>query len=271
MQEPGAYTQGYVRRAIQLYDALGREAAFDYLNTPESADGQWYTFVHEVDGTRVAHGIRAGWEGWLGSNVGSAEDVTGYAYGAEVLAIEDRGWVSYVFVNPSDENQYQRKHSWVVVHDGLQFGSGWYDRNYDLKSEDPAAYAKVLVQRAIDRYDTEGREAALAYHNSAESLDGEWYVFIFDEEGYRLANSARPELVGKQLGVVGGVDATGYNYAPDFLAVTDSTWISYVFLNPATGQEHQKHAWLVRHDGLLFGAGYYDAEPYVAPESESGS
>ena len=271
VQEPGAYTQGYVRRAIQLYDLLGREAAFEYLNTPESADGEWYMFVHQTDGTRVAHGIRAGWEGWLGSSVADAIDVTGYVYGVDMLAIEDRAWISYVFLNPSDENQYQRKHSWVVVHDGLQFGSGWYDRNYDLKSEDPASYAKVLVQQAIDRYESEGREAALAYLNSPESVDGQWYVFIYDEEGYRLAHPARPDLVGKSLDEVGAVDATGYDNSADFLAVTDTAWISYVFVNPATGQPHQKHTWLVRHDGLLFCAGYYDADPYLAPDSESGS
>lgn len=270
VQEPGAYTQGYVRRAIQLYDVLGREAAFEFYNMSESADGQWHMFIHQTDGTRVAHGVRAGWEGWLGSNNSSAVDVTGYAYAADILAIEDRGWVSYVFANPVDEGRYQRKHSWVVVHDGLQFGSGWYDRNYDLQSEDPAGYARVLVQEAIDRYESEGREATLAYHNSAESVDGQWYVFIYDEEGYRIAHPVRPELVGQRLDA-DVVDATGRSYAAEILAVTDAAWVSYVFLNPATGENHRKHTWLVRHDGLLFAAGYYDAEPYVAPDSGSGS
>ena len=37
-------------------------------------------------------------------------------------------------------------------------------------------------------------------------------------------------------------------------------WVSYVFLNPATGDEGIKHSWVVRHDGLIIGSGWYEKE-----------
>lgn len=262
---PGAFTQSYVARALELYRVLGREATFEYYNTSESADGPWYMFIHETDGTRVAHAHRSGVEGWLGSNVGETGiDVTGFDYGDEILAIETSGWVSYVFLNPADENQYQRKHSWIVTHDGLQFGSGWYDRHYDLASEDPAGYAKVLVQQAIDRYEAEGREQLLAFHNSPESVDGEWYVSIYELDGTRLAHPWLP--LGENL-LDGGPDVTGRNFRAEFVAVEDRGWVSYVFLNPESGAQEQKHTWIVQHAGLLFTCGWYEAGAYEAPDS----
>jgi hypothetical protein len=262
---PGAYTQSYVERALELYRVLGREATLEFYNSRDSADEQWYMFIHETDGTRVAHAYRSGLEGWLGSSVSvDGVDVTGYDYGSSILAIEHSGWVSYVFVNPEDENRYQRKHSWIVTHDGLRFGSGWYDRNYDLASEDPAGYSRVLVQEAIDRYKAEGREATLEHHNSLESVDGEWYVFIFEPDGTRLAHPFLP--AGENI-FDGGPDVTGYNFSADFVAVEDREWVSYVYVNPETGEQEQKHTWIVKHDGLLFAAGWYEAGAYQAPDS----
>ena len=42
------------------------------------------------------------------------------------------------------------------------------------KSDDPAEFTKAFVAQAIDRYEAEGRDAALAYHGTMESVDGEW-------------------------------------------------------------------------------------------------
>ena len=39
---------------------------------------------------------------------------------------------------------------------------------------DRANYAISLVDRALERYAAEGRDATIAYHNSPESVDGEW-------------------------------------------------------------------------------------------------
>ena len=258
---PGAFTQSYVARALEMYRVLGREATLAYYSTPDSADGQWYMFIHQTDGTRVAHAHRANRPGWLGSNVGvTGLDVTGYLYGADMLAIETSGWVSYVFPNPDDENQYRRKHSWMVTHDGLQFGSGWYENNYDLAAENPAGYARALVQQAVDLFDAEGRQAALDYYNSPESADGPWYVFILEDRDdgiYTIAHAARPELVGTTRE---RIDANGFNYGEAFAAVTEEAgeWVSYLFTHPEPREDAPKHSWVVRRGNLLFGAGWYE-------------
>ena len=38
-------------------------------------------------------------------------------------------------------------------------------------------------------------------------------------------------------------------------------WVDYLFLNPDTGNQEYKHSWVVRHDGLLFGSGWYQVLP----------
>ena len=34
--------------------------------------------------------------------------------------------------------------------------------------------------------------------------------------------------------------------------------VDYVFMNPVTGLQDWKHAWVVRHDGLIFWSGWYE-------------
>jgi len=51
-------------------------------------------------------------------------------------------------------------------------------------------------------------------------------------------------------------------------ATEDGHWVSYVFVNPDTGEEQRKHAWVVPHDGLIFGSGWYEpVEPSVSPDT----
>ncbi len=50
-----AYTQYFVRQAIDMYESDGLDAAIDYYNTQESVDGQWYMFILDGDDTVLAH------------------------------------------------------------------------------------------------------------------------------------------------------------------------------------------------------------------------
>ena len=55
------------------------------------------------------------------------------------------------------------------------------------------------------------------------------------------------------------VDVTGYFYGDEILSATEKgKWVSFVFYNPNTGEETLKHVWIVRHDGLFFGSGWYE-------------
>ena len=69
-------------------------------------------------------------ESLRGDEVAPLTDVNGYHFGPDLLAAtEDGAWVTYVFRN-RESGRDERKHSWVVRHDGLLFVSGWYERDY---------------------------------------------------------------------------------------------------------------------------------------------
>ena len=56
-------------------------------------------------------------------------------------------------------------------------GVGLASKSVPRKS-DPAEYTKYLVREAINRYESEGLDATVAYYNTDASIDGQWYVFI---------------------------------------------------------------------------------------------
>ena len=126
----------------------------------------------------------------------------------------------------------------------------------------PTDYAVFLVERAMQRYAADGREATLSYYNSPASVDGEWYVFIDDENGLVAAVGADPSLVGQDLRSDFGVDITGYRFGDVVLATDENgQWVDYFFHNPRTGNLEFKHSWVVKRDGLIFGSGWYQVMP----------
>ena len=120
-------------------------------------------------------------------------------------------------------------------------------------------YTKAFVDMAISRYESAGREAAIEYYNSRESVDGEWYVFVLDESGIMVAHPTMPENIGKDIKGPLGKDVTGYDFGSAMLALPETGgWVDFFYLNPATGEESRKHVWAVRRDGLVFGSGWYE-------------
>ena len=248
--KPAAYTQAFVRRAIDLYAGVGRDVTLDYYNTVESVDGPWYVFIVNVeDGLTIGHHNPK----FRGRDPGLRVDVTGYFYGDDLLAADENGrWVNYVFLNPATGEQ-ETKHTWAVRRDGLIFASGWYSPG----KSDAAGYTQAFVSRALGRYDAEGREATIAYYNSVESVDGPWYAFIVNVEDGLTIGHHNPKFRGRDPSL--RVDVTGYFYGDDLLAADeDGRWIDYVFLNPETGEQQTKHTWAIRHDGLIFASGWYE-------------
>ena len=88
------------------------------------------------------------------------------------------------------------------------------------KSSDPPGFTQALVQQAINLYDALGRDAAVDFYSSPESVDGTWYVFLGDEESTALiANGAFPGLVGLTADQVRGPN--GYPIGEVIAAVAD--------------------------------------------------
>ena len=52
----------------------------------------------------------------------------------------------------------------------------------------PAEYTQFVVDNAISRYETQGRDTTLSHYNREESIDGQWYVFIIDENDLVIAH-----------------------------------------------------------------------------------
>ena len=135
----------------------------------------------------------------------------------------------------------------------------------------PPAYTQYVVDSAISSYQTNGLEATVARYNQPSSVDGQWYVFIIDEDGTVISHYD-PDRLGLDLKGWVGTDANGYNFGADMLSATEEgKWVSYVYKNPEAGytpdvwgQENLKNAWVVRHDGMLFGSGWYiDSEKFT--------
>ncbi|MCY4448587.1 MAG: hypothetical protein OXE02_07045 [Chloroflexi bacterium] len=135
----------------------------------------------------------------------------------------------------------------------------------------PAEYTQYVVDSAVARYESQGLDAALAHYNSAQSIDGQWYVFIIDENDLVIAHPD-PERRGLDLKGWVGTDANGYEFGPDMLAATEEgKWVSYVYSNPENsgfgtgfGDVELKNVWVVKHDGMLFASGWYiDADEFA--------
>ena len=223
-----------------------------FYNTKESVDGQWYMFIVDDSRTLVAHGDPAR----VGQPVDDILGPNNYPSAAAVTAIadEDGAWLDYTFPNLAT-GTVQTKHSWMVIHDGIVFGSGWYEKG-PQKTDSPG-YTRAFVQQAINLYDAVGLEETVKYYNTKESVDGQWYAFIVDRETGFTISHHNPALRGRDPTL--RVDPTGYFYGDDLLAATESgSWIEYVIANPETGKNQRKHTFAVLHDAYIFASGWYE-------------
>lgn len=175
-----------------------------------------------------------------------------------------------------------RRMAWVVevgAATGLLFVAGCTgsdghsagDETATPSKSDPVAYTQFVVDQAIARYETDGLGAVLAHYNDPASIDDEWYVFVIDRNDV-VVGHYDPGRRGQDVKGAMGTDINGYNFGPEMLAATEAgRWVPYVYVNPATqtlGDEDVfefKNAWVVRHDGLLFGSGWYVDTEELAP------
>ena len=254
---PENYTKHLVNQAIDRYESDGLDATLAHYNSKESIDGQWYVFIMDQNDTLLAHAANPD---LVGRPASAAIGPNGYPAGPAVAAVgdEDGEWFSYTYPNP-DSGGLETKHSWMVRHDGLLFGTGWYEKG-PRKSNAPA-YTKSFVQQAMNLYDAVGLEDTLAYYNTDESVDGQWYVFIFDPNDVLIAHAANPSLVNLPASEVLGPNNYPTGQAVAASADEDGEWFSYTYPNPGTGGVETKHSWVVRHDGHVFGSGWYERGP----------
>ena len=258
--DPEAFAVALVQSAVDLYKAEGREAMIAYHNSPESIDGQWYVFITDENNIYLAHPVASE---FFGRDITQIPGIDGTLIGAEIaMATEEGRWTEYLWPNP-ETNKLEQKRTWSIRYDGYLFAAGYYEPWRPdpatppvVSKDDPKAFTQALVLEAIARYEFGGHNAVATYYNAPASIDGQWYVFITDENDIFVAHAPRPDLVGTDLKDVIGLDgsALGENIAK---ATGVGLWIEYLWPNPETGNDEQKRTWAIRHDGYLFGSGYY--------------
>ena len=268
MDDPEAFAVAFVQAAVDLYKTEGREAAIAYYNDPASIDGQWYVFIIDENDIFVAQPVVPE---SIGKGIMDIPGLDGSLIGLEItMATEEGRWTEYLWANPETQ-KLEQKRTWSIRHDGYLFGSGYYEpwspdpATFPVVSkENPKAFTHAIVLEAIARYEFEGIAATAAYYNDPANIDGQWYVFITDENDLFVAHAPRPDFVGTDLKDVMGLDGSPLG-AEIAKATGIGLWIEYLWPNPETGQDEQKRTWAIRHDGYLFGAGYYEPVSEDAP------
>ncbi len=259
--DPEAYAVALVQTAIDLYKMEGREAVATYYNDPANIDGQWYVFIANENNIYVAHPTKPE---FTGKDLTKIIGVDGTLTGVEIaMATEEGRWTNYLWPNP-ETNKLEQKRTWSIRYDGYLFATGYYEpwapdpaTLPTVSKDDPAAYTHSLVLAAIARYEFSGIEATTAYYNDPANIDGQWYVFITGGNDLFVAHAPRPDFIGTDLKDVVGSD--GYTLGIEIAKATATgDWIEYLWPNPVSGVDEQKRSWAIRHDGYLFGSGYYE-------------
>jgi len=118
--------------------------------------------------------------------------------------------------------------------------------------------AQEMVASAIMLFDEIGVDSFKQFDANPEFHDGELYVYVLRvDDGLIMAHGVDPSLIGKNNYEV--FDADGINLGELIIngATENGAWIYYKFKDPANQEILPKEAWVVNHDGFIFGSGIY--------------
>lgn len=129
-----------------------------------------------------------------------------------------------------------------------------------LSEHGTQAEAQTMLQKALEHYNTVGREQALADFSGRASpfFDRDLYVVCVDVNNTVTANGGFPELVG---GPVGIMDENGNPLGTTILETASTTAVNsvnYQWTNPATGQTQPKTLFFQKVGTDVCGVGVYN-------------
>ncbi len=252
--DPREFTVDYVQRAIERYDNDGLESMVQYYNSVAAFEGQFYLFATDENDIYFIHPL---FPRLIGTDIKGVVGSDGFELGKEIAkATEDGIWVEYLWPHPATLLEAP-KVTYAIRHDGRIFASGYYPA-----AENREEHAQAYVQAAIDHYQSEGLDATVAHYSSAESFDGSTSLFLIGADDNYLVHPVLPQRIGTDVKLLRARDVDGnvYNYGEQIAEVTEEgRWFHN--LAPATqGAGSAVHVWVIRHDGLIFGSGYFDDE-----------
>ncbi len=258
--DPREYTVDYVERAISLYNQRGLEATQAYYNSDDSFEGEWYLFAIDENDIYVIHPLIPK---LIGTDIKDVIDSSGYELGKDIAkATEEGRWIEYLWPHPVTLAEVP-KVSYAKRHDGYVFASGYYP-----VPGDPAEYTQDYVQKAIDKYESDGLTETVAHYNSRMSLDNQWYLVMTRvEDEMVLAHGLYPHLLGTNVNDL--LDPEGFNVGQALLAAPENGyWFEMAFFSSQEAGFTRLNVWAVLHDGLIFASGYFtgvSGEPTPTP------
>ena len=245
--DPREYTVDYVNRAVERYERDGLDAMKAYYNSVAAFEGQWYLFATDANDIYHVHPLLPR---LIGTDIKDVVGADGYELGKEIAkATEEGHWIEYIWPHPSTLKNAP-KVSYAVRRDGMIFASGYYP-----EPEDPAAYTRSYVQKAIDYYEENGLDATVAHYNSEDSFEGQWYLGLADSDSRILVSAVVPHVIGSQLNpeTAGAIDA--------------GQWVEIEWFGNLTAGNTFRHIWGTRHDGLYFYSGYFVEQGAPLPDA----
>ena len=248
---PESEAQSVVDRAVFLYVSEGDDA-FETMTpeVPASTDAL-YPFVMDFDTSEtVAHGAYPHLVGEIPAASLHQGEKTWPQIQEELLA-NGGTWTSYIFVNPGTDTA-QDKRTWLYLHDGYVFATGYYIRDSQVQA---------IVHNAILTYQSNPDSAFAAIDALSEGEPTDTYPFVINASTYMIeAHGANPARNGNIGVALTEADRPVEDILAD-LEANRGTWSHYTFTNPLTGEEENKRSWLSLYDGYVFGSGYYDYAP----------
>lgn len=110
-----------------------------------------------------------------------------------------------------------------------------------LPKTSPSEYTKFCVSNTMRRYETEGSGATLPYYNWTDSIDGQWYVLVVDEEG-EVISRLNAHVLGENLDGPLETDAERYDFWSEMLAATaEGKWVAHGYNDPGNGNVGGAH------------------------------
>ena len=252
--DPREYTVAYVQAAIDRYERDGLESMTNYYNSTAAFEGQFYLFAMDANDIYFVHPL---FPRLIGTDIKDVVGSDGYELGRAIAQATEEGiWVEYLWPHPVTLKEAP-KVSFAIRHDGRIFASGYYPA-----AADPEAHTMAYVQAAIDRYEADGLEATVAYYNSTESFDGASFLFLIGADDLYLVHPLLPQRIGTDVKLVRarGTDGAVFNYGEQMANVTEEGRWFHILRPSAQGTGSAAHAWVIRHDGLVFGSAYFDDE-----------
>ena len=254
--EPRAYTVDYVERAIARYEQDGLDAMVTYYNSVSAFEGDWYLFATDANDRYIVHPLLPQ---YIGTDIKDVVGSNGYELGKEIAkATEEGHWIDYIWPHPItlfDAN----KSTYAVRRDGMIFASGYYPVAADVAEQTIA-----FVQAAIDYYAEHGREAMVAYYSDPANSDGVRELFLLDETGAFVPPSSG-NLAGLNANVLAFPDFAGNLVGPQMAnAPEEGRWLNFAWPGSFGADNLFSHTWVIRYDGLVFMASYFDDKTTVS-------